>query len=101
MRNVSYKSRDSLFKKAPKSNPTAVRQLKKSGQQIQDDCFTVSFDEVFGEFPSNYFEIVSKKKSFTDDSAVHFSHAILQSAKLHVLKFVTMAIQYWQTDCVR
>ena len=100
MRNVVYKSREELFKKPSKSNG-GVRELKKSAQKIHEDCFTTSFEEVFGEYPSNYFEIVSKKHSYTDDSAVHFSHAILQSAKLHVLRFITMAIKYWQTDCVR
>lgn len=101
MRNVTYRSKESLLKKSSKSNPEAVRELKKTGQKIQEDCFTTSFDEVIGEYPSGYFEIISKKRSFTDDTAVHFSHAILQNAKLHMLKFITMAIKYWQTDCVR
>ena len=99
-RVYTYYAKDQIFKKSNK-NDSPAQSFKKTGQKMIEDAFTVSMDEVLGEYPTNQIEFVKRKRQYTDTSAIHFSHFILSSAKLRMLEFMDMIIDYWQTESVR
>ena len=100
-RHYTYYSTDEIFKPSPDPANASMRNLRKTGQRIHDDPFTISMDEVIGEYPTNQIEFVKRKKSYQDTTAIHFSHFILSSAKLKMLEFIDVLIDYWRTECVR
>ena len=56
---------------------------------------------VTGEYSSDVFEIVEKKKTIIDTSAIVYANAVLINSKLHILKFINMIITYWDTTAIR
>ena len=96
----SYYSKDYLYKKKIINEDTPVRELKKTGQQIKEDSFTVSMSNVYGEYEANAVEVIKRKREYTECAPIHFSHFILSRAKLHMLEFVDMIIDYWLTEHV-
>ena len=56
---------------------------------------------VTGEYSSDVFEIVEKKKTVIDTSAIIYANAVLMNSKLHILKFINMVITYWDTTAIR
>ena len=56
---------------------------------------------VTGEFSADVYEIVSKKKTITDDSAIVYANTVLMNSKLHILKFIEMVVTYWNTSAIR
>lgn len=56
---------------------------------------------VTGEYSADVYEIVSKKKTITDDSAIVYANTVLMNSKLHILKFIEMVVTYWNTSAVR
>lgn len=100
-RDYSYYAKDTIYKKSKCGDgPIPVREMKKSGQKIKEDPFTVSMNEVIGEYNSDHMEFIKRKKSYTETTPIHFSHFILSHAKLHMLMFIDMIIDYWQTEHV-
>ena len=70
-RDYKYISKDILYKdkNIPSGNKVPLEKLKKTGQKLKESPFTQSIDDVQGEYPTNYVEIVSKKKRYTDSTA--------------------------------
>lgn len=70
-RDYKYISKDILYKdkNIPSGSKVPLEKLKKSGQKLKESPFTQSIDDVHGEFPTNYVEIVSRKKRYTDSTA--------------------------------
>ena len=100
-REYSYYSKDWIYKKNKIGDgPTPVREMKKTGQKIKEDPFTVSMTDVLGEHNSDHVEFIKRKKMYTETAPIHFSHFILSHAKLHMLMFIDMIIDYWQTEHV-
>lgn len=66
----------------PTTEPTPLTKMKKTGQKIQESPFTQSIDAVNGEYPTDYFEIVSKKKRYTDSTAgeCYFSRIMIHKS---------------------
>ena len=56
---------------------------------------------VTGEFSADVYEIVSKKKTVVDDSAIVYANTVLMNSKLHILKFIEMVVTYWNTGAIR
>lgn len=56
---------------------------------------------VAGEFSADVYEIVSKKKTVVDDSAIVYANTVLMNSKLHILKFIEMVVTYWNTSAIR
>ena len=81
-RNYIYYHKDELYKKKP-TNGSAVplRELKKSGLQIKEDAFLVSMEKIDGEYPTDMYEIIKKKKQYKETAPIHLSHFILSNAK--------------------
>ena len=97
-RTYTYYPKHKIYKKTRKNNDGSLREMLKTGQRIVEDPFTVSMDEVIGEFPSNHIEFIKRKKSYHDSTPIHFSHFILSHAKMKMLQFVDMLIDFWQTE---
>lgn len=100
-RDYSYYSANKIFKPIPNGTDDSLRQLRKTGQKIKEDPFTVSMDEVVGEYPTNQIEFVKRKRSYQDTTCIHFSHFILSSAKLKMLMFIDHIIDNWKTESLR
>ena len=56
---------------------------------------------VEGEFPTDYMEIVSSKRSITDSIPVLYNFFILANSKLHILRCVNMLIDHLDTSALR
>ena len=56
-------------KNIPSGNKVPLEKMKKNGQKLKESPFTQSIDDVQGEYPTNYVEIVSRKKRYTDSTA--------------------------------
>ena len=56
---------------------------------------------VEGEFPTDYLEIVSSKRSITDSIPVLYNFFILANSKLHVLRCIEMMISHLDTRALR
>ena len=78
-----------------------MKQLKKTGQKLKEDPFTVSINPVLGEYETNSIEVIRRREKYTEVAPIHFSHFILSNAKLHMLRFIDMIIDYWQIDNVK
>ena len=74
--------------------------MKKTGLKLKEDPFTISMSEVFGEYEANSMEVVKRRREYKEIAPIHFSHFILSHAKLHMLAFIDMIIDYWLTDHV-
>ena len=74
-------------------------------KSIKDKNIKIKQDEemqlVTGEFSADVYEIVSKKKTITDDSAIVYANTVLMNSKLHILKFIEMVVTYWNTSAIR
>ena len=56
---------------------------------------------VTGEYDSNVLEIIQKKKTIIDATAVVYANAVLMNSKLHILKFINMMLTYWDTTAFK
>ena len=95
--------------------------MKKTGLKLKEDCFTVSMENIIGEYPTEMYEVVKRKRQYKEIAPIHLSHFILSNAKegfwiqdkkiqtahfknwnkLHMLQFVDMLIDYWKTDSLK
>ena len=119
-RNYLYYHKDELFKKAKPGPGVPLRELKKTGLKLREDAFLVSMDQMDGEYPTDMYEIVKRKKQFKETAPIQLSHFILSNAKegfnlylscfphttknlfkLHMLRFVDMIIDYWKTESLK
>lgn len=56
---------------------------------------------VEGEYPTDYMEIVSCKRSITDNIPVLYNFYILSNSKLHVLRCIDMLINHLDCTALR
>ena len=59
------------------------------------------YQVVEGEFPTDYMEIVSSKRSITDSIPVLYNFFILANSKLHILRCINMLIDHLDTSALR
>ena len=55
--------------------------MKKAGLKLKEDAFTVSMENIIGEYPTDMYEVVRRKRQFKEISPIHLSHFILSNAK--------------------
>lgn len=80
-RNYLYIHKDELYKKKPTGINVPLRKMKKAGLKLREDAFTISMENIIGEYPTEMYEVVKRKKQYKEISPIHFSHFILSNAK--------------------
>lgn len=54
-------------------------------------------NQMLGEYQTDFIELVKRKKRVRDRTAIHFSFAILQNAKLKMLQIIDTFLEH--LDC--
>ena len=88
---------------------------KIKNNKIIEGPFIQSALPMEGEYSSNFYEVISRKRKIVDSIpskyyiqpinanfySVHYAFFVLQLSKLHTLKYIDMLIEFYDTQAIR
>ena len=75
--------------------------FEKDVSKLRSNNLVKYYQIVEGEFPTEYMEVVSSKRSITDSIPVLYNFFILANSKLHILRCIDFMINHLDTSALR